>query len=57
MITLILVAAYFWMAGMVTEYSHTTMKNAGKQVSMLSVSLIGIAWPAALFYWGIGARR
>lgn len=57
MITLILVAGYFWMGGMTAEYVYSAGKLLGRADAGMSALLIGLLWPVALFYWGIGARR
>lgn len=56
MITLILVAAYFWMAGVVSEWAHD-IQGSKETVSGYARALgIGITWPYWIFLRKSGGR-
>lgn len=57
MITLILVAAYFWMAGVVSEWAHD-IQGREETVSGYTRALgIGITWPYWLLLRKSGGRH
>ncbi|HDY4931557.1 TPA: hypothetical protein RPG34_003389 [Yersinia enterocolitica] len=45
MITLILVAAYFWMAGVVSEWAHDIQGSKETVSGYASAFGIGVIWP------------
>lgn len=54
MITLILVAAYFWMAGVVSEWAHD-IQGGKETVGGYARALgIGITWPYWIFLYKSG---
>lgn len=56
MITLIWVAAYFWMAGVVSEWAHD-IQGSKETVSGYARALgIGITWPYWIFLCKSGRR-
>lgn len=56
MITLILVAAYFWMAGVVSEWAHDIQGSKETVSGYARAFCIGITWPYWLFLRKPGGR-
>lgn len=56
MITLILVAAYFWMAGVVSEWAHDIQGSKETVAGYTRALGIGITWPYWLFLRKSGGR-
>ncbi|CNJ53279.1 Uncharacterised protein [Yersinia mollaretii] len=56
MITLILVAAYFWMAGVVSEWAHDIQGSKETVAGYARALGIGITWPYWIFLCKSGGR-
>ncbi|HHH1977948.1 TPA: hypothetical protein ACPZUA_000888 [Yersinia enterocolitica] len=56
MITLILVAAYFWMAGVVSEWAHDIQGSKETVAGYARALVIGITWPYWIFLCKSGGR-
>ncbi|CQG98681.1 Uncharacterised protein [Yersinia mollaretii] len=56
MITLILVAAYFWMAGVVSEWAHDIQGSKETVAGYARAFCIGITWPYWIFLCKSGGR-
>ncbi len=56
MITLILVAAYFWMAGVVSEWAHDIQGSKETVAGYARAFCIGITWPYWIFLCKSGRR-
>ncbi|CFR14836.1 Uncharacterised protein [Yersinia frederiksenii] len=58
MITLILVAAYFWMAGVVSEWAHDIQGSKETVSGYVSAFSIGVIWPCLILpVWWKAWRR
>ncbi|CNE40800.1 hypothetical protein [Yersinia kristensenii] len=57
MITLILVAAYFWMAGVVSEWAHDIQGSKETVAGYARALGIGITWPYWIFLCKSGRRH
>lgn len=57
MITLILVAAYFWMAGVVSEWAHDIQGSKETVLGHVRAFCIGVTWPYWLFLRKLGRRH
>ncbi len=56
MITLILVAAYFWIAGVVSEWAHDIQGSKETVAGYAKAFCIGITWPYWIFLCKSGGR-
>lgn len=56
MITLIWVAAYFWMAGVVSEWAHDIQGSKETVAGYARAFCIGITWPYWIFLCKSGGR-
>lgn len=56
MITLIWVAAYFWMAGVVSEWAHDIQGSEETVAGYARAFCIGITWPYWIFLCKSGGR-
>lgn len=56
MITLILVAAYFWMAGVVSEWAHDIYGREETFSGYAMAICMGLTWPYWIFLYKSGRR-
>lgn len=57
MITLILVAAYFWMSGVVSEWAHDIYGREETFSGYAMAICMGLTWPYWIFLYKSGRRH